>query len=54
MLDSSKLEAVVDRTVMIEAATKAYNSGFLLILVVSLVASPSILLLGRRKARASR
>lgn len=46
--------AVVDRTVMIEAATKAYNSGFLLILVVSLVASPSILLLGRRKARAAR
>lgn len=43
--------AAIDRTIMTEAATKAYNSGFQLILLVSILASPSILLLRSRKAK---
>ncbi|MBS1713045.1 MAG: DHA2 family efflux MFS transporter permease subunit [Armatimonadetes bacterium] len=41
--------ALIDRTLMTEAATKAYNSAFLLILIVSVVASPAILVLRNRK-----
>ncbi len=41
--------ALIDRPLMIEAATKAYNSGFMLILLVSLAATPSIFLLRSSK-----
>ncbi len=46
--------ALIDGSLMTQAATKAYNGGFQLILIASLVASPSILLLkGRRKEQAA-
>lgn len=45
--------AIIDHNLMVEAANKAYNSGFMLILVVSIVASPAILILRGKKGRAS-
>ena len=44
--------ALIDNAVMVQAATKAYNNGFMVILVASVVASPTILLLrsGRKRA----
>jgi DHA2 family multidrug resistance protein len=45
--------AVIDRGLMTEAATKAYNASFQMILFVSLIASPSIFLLRGRKSRAA-
>ncbi len=43
--------ALLDQSVMIQAATKAYNGGFMLILVASVLASPTILLLRSGKKR---
>lgn len=44
---------IVDRSLMIEAATQAYNSGFILIGVVTVIASPAILALRKRSATAA-
>lgn len=45
--------ALIDQSVMIQAATKAYNGGFLLIFVASIVASPTILLLRGAKKKSA-
>ena len=45
--------AIVDRTLEREATTIAYNSGFLLIAIVTLLASPMILALRKPKAMAA-
>jgi len=43
---------IIDGAVMVQAATKAYNNGFMVILVASVVASPTILMLRSRGKRA--